>query len=218
SSTLSVCMLSSDEDEKENENTNVVDDDNEGNSSSVEESADEDDASDAYNLEEPENNGEVKSVEDTDSEAETAELTIDVPDSKLIQANLVVSEAKTFSELGLSRWVCEQLRQLSVKLPTPVQANCIPHILAGSDVLGCAKTGTGKTLAFALPILNQLAVDPFGIYALVLTPTRELAFQIAEQFVALGARIGLKTTVIVGGRDQVEQAKNLASFESNLKT
>uniref|UniRef100_A0A915AR27 RNA helicase n=2 Tax=Parascaris univalens TaxID=6257 RepID=A0A915AR27_PARUN len=210
SSTLSVCMLSSDEDEKENENTNVVDDDNEGNSSSVEESADEDDASDAYNLEEPENNGEVKSVEDTDSEAETAELTIDVPDSKLIQANLVVSEAKTFSELGLSRWVCEQLRQLSVKLPTPVQANCIPHILAGSDVLGCAKTGTGKTLAFALPILNQLAVDPFGIYALVLTPTRELAFQIAEQFVALGARIGLKTTVIVGGRDQVEQAKNLA--------
>uniref|UniRef100_A0A914RIQ4 DEAD-box RNA helicase Q domain-containing protein n=1 Tax=Parascaris equorum TaxID=6256 RepID=A0A914RIQ4_PAREQ len=72
-------------------------------------------------LQEPENNDEVKSVEDTDSEAETAELTIDVPDSKLIQANLVVSEAKTFSELGLSRWVCEQLRQLSVKLPTPVQ-------------------------------------------------------------------------------------------------
>ncbi|VDK75275.1 unnamed protein product, partial [Anisakis simplex] len=55
------------------------------------------------------------------------------------------------------------------------QANCIPQTLAGKDILGCAKTGTGKTLAFALPILNQLAVDPYGIYALVLTPTRELA-------------------------------------------
>ena len=80
-------------------------------------------------------------------------------------------------------------------------------------MLGCAKTGTGKTLAFALPILNevislyfefcgffQLATDPYGIYALVLTPTRELAYQIADQFTAVGKNIALKCSVIVGGR------------------
>lgn len=90
-------------------------------------------------------------------------------------------------------------------------------------MLGCAKTGTGKTLAFALPILEkvisvlldlikflfQLSLDPFGIFALILTPTRELAFQIGDQFEALGKQINLKTSVIVGGRYQVIQAQEL---------
>lgn len=67
---------------------------------------------------------------------------------------------------------------LGLKKSTPIQQNCIPKILAGNDCIGCAKTGSGKTLAFALPILQKLSEDPYGIFALVLTPTRELAFQV----------------------------------------
>lgn len=65
--------------------------------------------------------------------------------------------------------------------------------------MGCAKTGTGKTAAFALPILQKLSEDPYGIFSLVVTPTRELAFQISEQFALLGKPINVRTAVIVGG-------------------
>ena len=82
----------------------------------------------------------------------------------------------------------------------------------GKDCVGCAKTGSGKTLAFALPILHTLSDDPYGIFALVLTPTRELAFQIADQFHMIGKPIGLKDVVVVGGRDMVMQGKDLASM------
>ncbi|KAI1709950.1 DEAD/DEAH box helicase domain-containing protein [Ditylenchus destructor] len=115
----------------------------------------------------------------------------------------------SFKDLGIGQWMTKQLEELTLKKPTPVQAACIPKILDGCDVLGCAKTGTGKTLAFALPILEKLAVDPFGIFALVLTPTRELAFQIGDQFMALGKQINLQTIVIIGGRYQVIQAQEL---------
>ncbi|PIO24712.1 hypothetical protein AB205_0085130 [Aquarana catesbeiana] len=67
------------------------------------------------------------------------------------------------------------------------------------DCMGCAKTGSGKTAAFVLPILQKLSEDPFGIFCLVLTPTRELAYQIAEQFRVLGKPLGLKDCIIVGG-------------------
>uniref|UniRef100_A0A0N5A9Z4 RNA helicase n=1 Tax=Syphacia muris TaxID=451379 RepID=A0A0N5A9Z4_9BILA len=120
------------------------------------------------------------------------------------------SASESFAGLGLGKWLCMQLSNLALKTPTPVQVHCIPHILTGEDVIGCSKTGTGKTLAFALPILNQLAVDPYGIYALIITPTRELAFQIGDQFNALGTMIGLKLAVIVGGRDHIAQANDLA--------
>lgn len=66
-----------------------------------------------------------------------------------------------------------------MKKPTPIQENCIPQIIEGKDCIGAAKTGSGKTLAFALPILQQLYEDPYGIFALILTPTRELAFQVS---------------------------------------
>ncbi|OUM66829.1 hypothetical protein PIROE2DRAFT_40497, partial [Piromyces sp. E2] len=80
----------------------------------------------------------------------------------------------------------------------------------GKDVIGSAKTGSGKTAAFALPILQKLAEDPFGVFALVLTPTRELAFQIAEQFRALGSSINLKQSIVVGGLDMMTQAIELS--------
>ncbi|KAI8912752.1 P-loop containing nucleoside triphosphate hydrolase protein [Gorgonomyces haynaldii] len=78
------------------------------------------------------------------------------------------------------------------------------------DVIGGAKTGSGKTAAFALPILQKLAEDPFGVFALVLTPTRELAFQIAEQFRIFGQAINLKQSVVVGGLDMMSQALEMS--------
>lgn len=86
----------------------------------------------------------------------------------------------------------------------------IPIALKGNDIIGLAETGSGKTGAFALPIIHTLLENPQRFYALVLTPTRELAIQISEQFEALGASIGLKCAVIVGGMDMVAQALQLA--------
>lgn len=71
-----------------------------------------------------------------------------------------------------------RLQSSGVKSPTEIQKNCIPKILDGADCIGCAKTGSGKTLAFALPILQKLWEEPYGIFALILTPTRELAYQV----------------------------------------
>ncbi|XP_006460053.1 hypothetical protein AGABI2DRAFT_67452 [Agaricus bisporus var. bisporus H97] len=98
---------------------------------------------------------------------------------------------------------------MSIRIPTEVQTACIPPLLSGADCIGNAKTGSGKTIAFALPILQKLSADPYGIYALVLTPTRELAFQIAEQFAVLGAALNVQTAVVVGGMDMMAQALEL---------
>ncbi|KAI6180562.1 RNA helicase [Aphelenchoides besseyi] len=118
--------------------------------------------------------------------------------------------ADTFKSLGVNQWLVDQLKQLNVTRPSPVQSNCIPQILNGSDVLGCSKTGTGKTIAFAAPILQKLAVDPYGIFALVVAPTRELVFQIAEQFSVLGKPINVRVCTITGGRQQIAQARQLS--------
>ncbi|KAL8469394.1 hypothetical protein ACS0TY_032287 [Phlomoides rotata] len=115
----------------------------------------------------------------------------------------------TFSDLGLSQWAVDTCKELGMKRPTPVQYHCIPKILAGQDVMGLAETGSGKTAAFALPILHRLAENPFGVFALVVTPTRELAYQLAEQFRALGSGLGLRCSVIVGGMDMINQAQSL---------
>ncbi|EZA50571.1 putative ATP-dependent RNA helicase DDX49 [Ooceraea biroi] len=119
-------------------------------------------------------------------------------------------EIKSFLDLKLNSWLLTQCESMGLKKPTPIQQNCIPRILAGEDCIGCAKTGSGKTLAFALPILQKLCEDPYGIFALILTPTRELAFQIADQFAAIGKAINLKKCVIVGGMDMMVQGLELA--------
>ena len=75
-------------------------------------------------------------------------------------------------ELGIDQWLIQALNTIGISQPTEIQKACIPPILKGKDVIGSAKTGSGKTAAFALPILQSLAKDPFGVYALVLTPTR----------------------------------------------
>lgn len=115
-----------------------------------------------------------------------------------------------FSSLGLADWLVKQCKQLGINKPTPVQEHCMPPILEGRDCMGCAKTGSGKTAAFVLPVVQKLSEDPYGIFCLVLTPTRELAYQIAEQFRVFGKPLGLKDCIVVGGMDMVSQALELS--------
>lgn len=115
----------------------------------------------------------------------------------------------SFSDLGLADWAVQTCKELGIKKPSPVQRHCIPRILSGQDVLGLAETGSGKTAAFALPILQRLAENPYGVFALVLTPTKELAVQLAEQFRALGSSLNLRCSVILGGLDMITQAQTL---------
>ncbi|XP_013095460.2 probable ATP-dependent RNA helicase DDX49 [Biomphalaria glabrata] len=111
--------------------------------------------------------------------------------------------------LGLDEWLVKQCQAMGITKPSPIQTNCITPILEGLNCVGCAKTGSGKTAAFALPILQKLSEDRYGPYALVLTPTRELAFQIADQFKVLGKEINVNVIVITGGMDMVRQGQDL---------
>ncbi|KAF3437429.1 hypothetical protein FNV43_RR20182 [Rhamnella rubrinervis] len=96
--------------------------------------------------------------------------------------------------------------------PTAVQVHRLLKILAGRYVLGLAQTGSGKTAAFALPVLHRLAENPFGVFALVVTPMRELAkFQMAQQFRALGSCLHLHCSVIDRRMDMQDQAKSLTA-------
>ncbi|KAA1473477.1 DEAD-domain-containing protein [Dentipellis sp. KUC8613] len=122
-----------------------------------------------------------------------------------------ITQLTSFSALDISPPLINALSKMSIGAPTEIQAACIPPLLAGEDCIGNAKTGSGKTIAFALPILQKLSVDPYGIFALVLTPTRELAFQIADQFAVLGAPLNVRTAVIVGGMDMLAQAQELCN-------
>lgn len=115
-----------------------------------------------------------------------------------------------FEDLHLNKWIIDQCKQIGYKTPTPIQYECIPRILKGEDIIGCAKTGSGKTAAFALPIVQKLSEDPYGVFALVLTPTRELAYQIADQFRIIGKPINLIDCVITGGIEMTEQATQLS--------
>ncbi len=123
----------------------------------------------------------------------------------------------SFSDLGLADPIQRALNARNHVIPTPIQARAIPQLLAGKDMLGIAQTGTGKTAAFALPILQQLSRKPGnrgndgarGPRALILAPTRELAIQIAEEFAAYGKHLHLRQTVIYGGVSQKPQVAAL---------
>eukprot|EP00158_Paraphelidium_tribonemae_P009473 Partr_v1_DN28876_c1_g1_i2_m34367 putative DEAD (Asp-Glu-Ala-Asp) box polypeptide len=115
-------------------------------------------------------------------------------------------EVTTFKSLGLVDQLCEACITLGYKEPTEIQREAIPYGLQRRDIIGLAQTGSGKTAAFSLPILQALLANPQPLFALVLAPTRELAFQISENIEALGANIGVKSVVIVGGVDMMEQS------------
>ncbi|XP_017856882.1 PREDICTED: probable ATP-dependent RNA helicase DDX47 [Drosophila arizonae] len=119
-------------------------------------------------------------------------------------------QLQTWKELGLNETLCKACEELKWKAPSKIQKEAIPVALQGKDIIGLAETGSGKTGAFALPILHALLENPQRYFALVLTPTRELAFQIGEQFEALGSGIGIKCCVVVGGMDMVAQGLQLA--------
>ncbi|NQU86593.1 MAG: DEAD/DEAH box helicase, partial [Mariniphaga sp.] len=121
----------------------------------------------------------------------------------------------TFEELGVIKPILDALRGEGYTNPTPIQEQSIPILLRRKDLLGCAQTGTGKTAAFAIPILQHLyrnrnRNDGFRkIKALIVTPTRELAIQIAESFSVYGNYTGIRNTVIFGGVKQGAQTQAL---------
>ena len=118
----------------------------------------------------------------------------------------------TFQSLGLCAPILAALKEQGYEAPSPIQEQAIPPALAGRDVLGCAQTGTGKTCAFASPILQRLSAartPDHRLRALILTPTRELAIQIGESFAAYGAHLSLRHTVIFGGVGQNPQVEAL---------
>ncbi|KAI3610660.1 atp-dependent rrna helicase rrp3 [Moniliophthora roreri] len=126
------------------------------------------------------------------------------------EASTSSTKQVTFRSLGLIDPLLEALEQLKFTSPTQIQTEAIPHALEGRDIIGVAATGSGKTAAFALPILQKLWDDPKGLFACVLAPTRELAYQISNQFEALGAAMGVRCAVIVGGMEMTAQAVALA--------
>ncbi len=121
-----------------------------------------------------------------------------------------------FEDLRLSEPLLRAVRTAGYRTPTPIQSSAIPHVLAGRDVLGCAQTGTGKTAAFAIPILQRLSdravrrTTPSGrVRALILGPTRELAQQIHDSFGSYGHYTGVRQTVVYGGVNQNPQVRAL---------
>src|SRR5690554_452009 len=121
-----------------------------------------------------------------------------------------------FESLNIIEPILKALQQEGYTTPTPIQAQAIPIVLKGTDLLGCAQTGTGKTAAFAVPILQLLSqTKAYGrvkpIRSLIVTPTRELAIQIEESFTSYGKHTGLTSTVIFGGVNQSRQVNALRS-------
>jgi hypothetical protein len=115
-----------------------------------------------------------------------------------------------FDEFRLIPALAEAVRDMGYTRPTPIQTEAIPVVLAGRDLIACASTGTGKTAAFLLPILQRLNGTSHGtLRALVLSPTRELAMQIDEQALALGYHVGITAVSVVGGVDMRPQERAL---------
>jgi len=121
----------------------------------------------------------------------------------------------TFKQLGIIDPILKALSEEGYEFPTPIQQQALPLLLQGKDLLGCAQTGTGKTAAFAIPILQHLYNNPQvqsgkrNLRALIVAPTRELAIQIADSFTAYGKYTGLTNTVIFGGVKQGSQTDKL---------
>ena len=142
--------------------------------------------------------------DDNDIDSSTATTTTKFHRSKL-------DSLAKFEDLGLAEPLLLKCQSLGFKKPTPVQRTVIPFLLQHDQAhcLALAKTGSGKTAAFVLPILHRLALDPYGIYAVILTPTRELAKQIHQQVLALGSAYSVQSALVVGGLDSVQQSTAL---------
>ncbi|KAI9049292.1 hypothetical protein LZ554_007137 [Drepanopeziza brunnea f. sp. 'monogermtubi'] len=136
----------------------------------------------------------------------------DVTEKQAENAGILVpvDHQTSFASLDVKPWLVGALERMAINRPTGIQKGCIPEILKGRDCIGGSRTGSGKTVAFAVPILQTWAEDPFGIFAVILTPTRELALQIYEQIKAISSPQQLKAVLITGGSDMRPQATALA--------
>ena len=142
------------------------------------------------------------SHDDDTGDVEEDQSNVETATSSLPQA----PSERTFRDLGIIEPLCEACENLGYKAPTPIQIESIPVALEGRDVIGLAETGSGKTAAYTLPILQALMDKPQSLHTLVMVPTRELAYQISHMVEALGSLIAVKCAVIVGGMDMMPQA------------
>ena len=143
-------------------------------------------------------------VAPADGSAPGSLTTPTVSNGKLVDASL------SFATLNTAPWLIASLGAMAITRPTGIQKACIPKMLEGRDVIGGSRTGSGKTIAFSVPMLHKWAEDAVGIFALVLTPTRELALQIFEQIKAISAPQSLKAILVTGGTEMRPQALALA--------
>ncbi|TID03814.1 ATP-dependent rRNA helicase RRP3 [Colletotrichum higginsianum] len=144
----------------------------------------------------------VKESRVAERESSPAQSAVSEPEAEgEVTADAAEEVTKSFKDLGVVDSLCDACANLGYTKPTPIQAQSIPHALANRDIIGLAETGSGKTAAFALPVIQALLEKPQAFFGLVLAPTRELAAQIGQQFEALGSLISLRTAVIVGGLD-----------------
>jgi superfamily II DNA/RNA helicase len=116
---------------------------------------------------------------------------------------------KTFSDVGLSNQLLRSISNMGFEEPTPIQEQAIPLGLEGRDIIGQAHTGTGKTAAFGIPLVERIRVDSEQIQGIVITPTRELAVQVAEELNKIGQFKGIRTLPIYGGQDIERQIRAL---------
>lgn len=147
----------------------------------------------------------LKPQTDDESEDELKKEETSTDPTEEEEANL----KKSFKDFGLKDDILESIESLNYDKPTPIQAQSLGPALEGRDIIGIAQTGSGKTAAFAIPILQALWEAQTPYFACVLAPTRELAYQIRETFDALGSNMGLRCCTIVGGMDMMEQAREL---------
>ncbi|KAH9877121.1 ribosomal RNA processing protein [Plenodomus lingam] len=157
---------------------------------------------------EPEPESSDKEEEEDDEDVEDVEDEGHAMDAGPIETTTAQADVakKTFADLGVREELCDACENLKFTTPTPIQTQAIPLALEGRDVIGLAETGSGKTAAFVLPILQALLDKPQALFGLILAPTRELAYQIAQQVDALGSIINVKCATLVGGMDMVPQA------------
>ena len=172
-------------------------------------------------------------ADDSSSEAESQSSSASSPgvrpateENEDEQGSKIGKAPKSFEDLGIIDSLCEACQALGYKSPTPIQAEAIPLALQGRDLIGLAETGSGKTAAFALPILQGMSTEayltsfsltctaalmdkPQPLHSLILAPTRELAYQISQAVEALGSLISVRCTVLVGGMDMIPQSISL---------
>ncbi|HEX9069873.1 MAG TPA: DEAD/DEAH box helicase, partial [Ktedonobacterales bacterium] len=133
----------------------------------------------------------------------------DTKTSPVTQGGQAVDDQRPFVRLGVHPRSVDALASIGIETPTPIQERAIPPLLAGRDVIGQSRTGSGKTMAFGLPLVERIDPRVRAVQALVIVPTRELAAQVADAIAALDSGRGLRVAQLIGGRSLVPQADAL---------